>query len=699
MSVVEFSADAWQASSPGLQTGIAGRMEAVGQLQQGLEALAASEKVSGQGADAMRAYIGEVHVPIVQLLQLGLSTFHTAIGVYWAGYGQVDSGGNFRLVRDEFQAHLAQLEGGMEQLRGFATQLRGIAADASHLVSLGGAGAGAVEQTVNDLQGMHAIAKGQKETWEAYEASDPGFGQVKDLIAQLAGIVNNVGALTVGQGRSYTAGSFTLTLQQLGPLTSGMLDYCTQNQKAATAGWESMFSGYAKDIEAAEAARREQAGWDLIWDGLQIVAGAVVTVIGLGLTPFTGGVSLGLTLLGGSLLIGGINNAINHASIATTGNELNLVGMAGQAVDEWWTANAVKPAAASGSWGLEFLAGVGSGVVHVISDAGQFSVHEAGMGVTALFTDPRAWAQAWDQITTTVGQVAAFNPSVMGELAGALLPGAAALKAARAAGVVGKAGELAGGLGKTVKIVEPGKAVSAPSRIRAYVGAVAADIKSQFTAPRKAAWVPHPDTPSKPSDKFYGQPKADHGVHRPYPTINDVSRSSFDLVSDPAAPWGRAPNDTPYTKAEYEERFTEAKTDPITGDHWDRYPPNDGAVPGTRRDYRDLAAYIRDWGSALDRIGKDNGNFLGVMRDGQPASFEQRSLPVNSLEQRYHSYRLAEEWPPGTENWSIEHSKIARAFGRPGGGHQVLVRDQEGNKVTVKKLLDRGVLMPGGLSK
>lgn len=471
MSVVEFSADAWQASSPGLQTGIARRMEAVGQLQQGLEALAASEKISGQGADAMRAYIGEVHVPIVQLLQLGLSTFHTAIGVYWSGYRQVDSGGNFRLVRDEFQAHLAQLEGGMEQLRGFTTQLRRIAADASHLVSLGGAGAGAVEQTVNDLQGMHAIAKGQKESWEAYEASDPGFGQVKDLIAQLAGIVNNVGALTVGQGRSYTAGSFTLTLQQLGPLTSGMLDYCKQSQKAATAGWESLFSGYAKDIEAAEAARREQAGWDLIWDGLQIVAGAVVTVIGLGLTPFTGGFSLGLTVLGGSLLIGGINNAINHVSIATTGNDLNLVGMAGQAVDEWWTANAVKPAAASGSWGLEFLAGVGSGVVHVISDAGQLNVHEAGMGVTALFTDPRAFAQAWDQITTTVGQVAAFNPSVMGELAGALLPGAAALKAARAAGVVGKAGELASDLGKTVKLVEPGKAVSAPSGLKNRIGA------------------------------------------------------------------------------------------------------------------------------------------------------------------------------------------------------------------------------------
>ncbi|SDH30753.1 LXG domain of WXG superfamily protein [Leifsonia sp. 98AMF] len=417
-------------------------MEAVGQLQQGLEALAASEKVSGQGADAMRAYIGEVHVPIVQLLQLGLSTFHTAIGVYWSGYGQVDSGGNFRLVRDEFQAHLAQLEGGMEQLRGFATQLRGIAAAASHLVSLGGAGAGAVEQTVNDLQGMHAIVKGQKEGWEAYEASDPGFGPVKDLIAQLAGIVNNVGALTAGQGRSYTAGSFTLTLQQLGPLTSGMLDYCTQNQKAATAGWESMFSGYAKDIEAAEAARREQAGWDLIWDGLQIVAGAVITVIGLGLTPFTGGVSLGLTVLGGSLLIGGINNAINHASIATTGNELNLAGMAGQ----WWDANVAQPVASWGG-GWEFVGGALSGVGSALTGAAQLNVKEIGTGVAAIIADPGAsFAGIWEQVTATVRKIGEGNAYANGQLAGeaaaVLIPGLAAAKIARAGSLLNKAGDL-----------------------------------------------------------------------------------------------------------------------------------------------------------------------------------------------------------------------------------------------------------------
>ena len=58
---MELSADAWQASAPGLGKGLASRIEAVDQLRQGLEALAGSDRITGEGADAMRAYIREVH--------------------------------------------------------------------------------------------------------------------------------------------------------------------------------------------------------------------------------------------------------------------------------------------------------------------------------------------------------------------------------------------------------------------------------------------------------------------------------------------------------------------------------------------------------------------------------------------------------------------------------------------------------------
>ncbi|WP_082518733.1 TNT domain-containing protein [Leifsonia sp. Leaf336] len=101
----------------------------------------------------------------------------------------------------------------------------------------------------------------------------------------------------------------------------------------------------------------------------------------------------------------------------------------------------------------------------------------------------------------------------------------------------------------------------------------------------------------------------------------------------------------------------------------------------------------------MDRIGEDSGEYLGVMKGGRPASFEERSLPVNSLEKPYNSYRLADDWPPGTKGWTIEYAEIDRAFGRPGGGYQMVVRDRMGETENVRDLLDRGVLVPGGAAE
>ncbi|KQR52386.1 hypothetical protein ASF88_12650 [Leifsonia sp. Leaf336] len=428
--MVEFSADAWQASSPGLREGLAARSESLGELLQGLESLAASNNISGHGADAMRAYIGEVHVPILRSLLIGVSTFQTAVGVYWNGYAQVDGDGNFRLVRDEFDAHLVQLDQGLAQLRGFGIELRRIVADASHLVSLGTAGADAVEKTAKDVQEMHAIAKGQWEAWEAYESWDPGFGQVRNLIGELRGVLTNIGSLTVGRGRSYTSGSFNLTLERLGELTSGMTDYCQSNQHVAVAGWERMLSQYVEDVDAA---RKEDAGWGLLWDGLQILTGAVVTAIGLGLTPFTGGASFTLTVLGASLLVGGFNSAINHVSVLTTGNDLNLAGTFMDGVGRWYDANVARPGAQSGSWGAEFLAGVGSGVIEAFSSAAQLNVHQIGLGINAFAADPLSGIeQAWAQLSTTAGLILSGDAFVTGQVASVLIPGAATVKGLRA---------------------------------------------------------------------------------------------------------------------------------------------------------------------------------------------------------------------------------------------------------------------------
>ena len=203
--------------------------------------------------------------------------------------------------------------------------------------------------------------------------------------------------------------------------------------------------------------------------------------------------------------------------------------------------------------------------------------------------------------------------------------------------------------------------------------------------------LPREDAPRTPEDDLYGQPREEHAEHAPYPAVTEFNRETMDLVSDPDAPWGRAPDGAPFTKAEYDERYTQPGP---KGAAYHAYPPNDGAVRGKGGRYWTMRDFIRDHGAQLDRIGDPDGKYLGVLKDGVPASFEARSLPVGSLEKSYFSYRVAPEWPPGTEGWTIEVTEIAPAFGREGGASQLLVRNDLGKVVTVEMLLERGVLTP-----
>nr|WP_244210539.1 T7SS effector LXG polymorphic toxin [Rathayibacter rathayi] len=487
---MEFSADSWQASSPGLQKSLAERGEALDALLQGLVNLAESGTISGQGADAMRAYIREVHVPIVQSLLVCLSTFQTAIGVYWSGYSQVDADGNFRLVNDEYDAHVTQLDTGIGRLRGFAADLRSIAASASHLVSLDGAGAGAADNAAEGFERMRSIAKTQQETWAAYEATDPGFTQVKNLVAEVNRVVANLGSLTVGQGRSYLPGSFTLTLRTLGELTGGMLEYCRTNQQVASDGWQALFSGYVDDVEAdAERQRKEDAVSGLLWDGLQTVAGAVLVTVGVVGTPFSAGVSLALAGLGGSLIAGGVNSAIDHATIASTGESLNLVGMASQGIGHWYDVTLAQPAIASGDHDLQFLVGAGSGLGDQVSGALQLNMHDTVTGVFTLATNGEAFSQFWNQLTTTAGKAASGDAFVLGQIAGNLLPLGALTKATTLDNLLTKADDLGRlttkaddlDFGKHVTIAAASDATSAMDWLKNHLGAGRVTVSDEFT--------------------------------------------------------------------------------------------------------------------------------------------------------------------------------------------------------------------------
>ncbi len=101
--------------------------------------------------------------------------------------------------------------------------------------------------------------------------------------------------------------------------------------------------------------------------------------------------------------------------------------------------------------------------------------------------------------------------------------------------------------------------------------------------------------------------------------------------------------------------------------------PTPLAVSGTTVLFTDPAAYIREFGVELDRIGRVDGQVLWVVENGAPASFEQRSLPVEALGDPYARYSLADAAVQviNSQGIVIEVSRVAPWFGRPGGALQV----------------------------
>lgn len=189
----------------------------------------------------------------------------------------------------------------------------------------------------------------------------------------------------------------------------------------------------------------------------------------------------------------------------------------------------------------------------------------------------------------------------------------------------------------------------------------------------------------KPDNPDYGQPLEKYWETGEYPTPTPSTQSTFDLIERHDEPYGHDLDGNPLSKADYDARYNLVGPE---GQHWENYPPNDGAVPGSRVVYESGDAFLRDYGQHLDRIGRESGTYLGVMPDGVAPSFEARGLPISSLNQEYDRYVLAEL----PETWSIEVSQIAPAFGRDGGGLQVLIYNDKGEKMSVAELIKNGVL-------
>lgn len=163
---------------------------------------------------------------------------------------------------------------------------------------------------------------------------------------------------------------------------------------------------------------------------------------------------------------------------------------------------------------------------------------------------------------------------------------------------------------------------------------------------------------------------------------------------------GVNPDGSSRTYAEWEEAHSYIKVMPDgTEERIIDWPPN-GGYDGEPTVYSSVEEYVRDYGRDVDRIGHPDGNYLGAIEDGHPASFEERSLRPDSVNDHYYQYEFTEN--PLPEGWTIKSGKVAPWGQQPGGATQLQVVDQNGEAVPVSRLIKDHILKgkehPVGLS-
>lgn len=113
------------------------------------------------------------------------------------------------------------------------------------------------------------------------------------------------------------------------------------------------------------------------------------------------------------------------------------------------------------------------------------------------------------------------------------------------------------------------------------------------------------------------------------------------------------------------------------------YPINDGFPPGHVPQPAQLPA-----GTIIDRFGHEGGRYLAP--DGAP--FADRSLAPESVGNEYHRYMVTgKSLPP---DWQIVEGPVEPFYGQTPspGATQYMIVGPEGVKVSIKELVDRGIL-------
>ncbi|WP_432706053.1 hypothetical protein [Clostridium felsineum] len=245
--------------------------------------------------------------------------------------------------------------------------------------------------------------------------------------------------LSVPRGYSYSPGSFRNLMSKdfiSDFLANAKYAQDPKNQKALKSGVDRIIKNYKVDQDRMVEEEKEKAKKGLIWDTLQICAGVVLVATGAG------------SEFGVMLIVGGVNGAINHASIAETGKGFNIIGSLADGAEQWYNKNIAEPLVKTGNPVAQVVAGLGDSAIQFAGAKYQLDVYDIGDTVHTLWTNPQAQAQFKAGIGNYWNRLSSGDAYTIGQTTGTVLSfivnpgdiGAAASKASKAESLMGKIG-------------------------------------------------------------------------------------------------------------------------------------------------------------------------------------------------------------------------------------------------------------------
>ncbi|URZ02608.1 T7SS effector LXG polymorphic toxin [Clostridium felsineum] len=322
MSNTELYYDALTDLSVRIAAGIKNRTQPLDELNQAMTQLSQTDAIKGNAANAMKAYINEVHMTLIQTLELLLNNYEMTLGKYVKGYLEVDSSESFKLVKEDFDAHVRNLSSHRSDFTSIGDKLKAISDEAEDILSLSGAGSKRLFNVVSEMDSMKKTVSNLDDSWNKYENGYREFDQVQDLIAQTKALLKST--LSVPRGYSYSPGSFSkLISKNFVNAFEANVKYAQNkdNQKEFKKDWDRICKDYTTDQkrmteEKQKEANQHKGAWEVVFGVGAVVIGAAAIILTAGAaTPlvavaWTAGLSAGAY---------GVSNVFEGSQIMVTG--------------------------------------------------------------------------------------------------------------------------------------------------------------------------------------------------------------------------------------------------------------------------------------------------------------------------------------------------------------------------------------------